>query len=111
MRRVGLAVSVVGPGLLLTAASPWLALTVAIGLVTNYLLGFLFAPLAAVQALVSPARERSLSFSLGAIFLVLGVIVFFVCPGRTWAPTGHGRIIGASAVCRTRSASSHSPLQ
>jgi branched-chain amino acid transport system ATP-binding protein len=77
MRRVGLAVSVVGPGLLLTAASPWLALTVGIGLVTNYLLGFLFAPLAAVQALVSPARERSLSFSLGAIFLVLGVILFF----------------------------------
>jgi hypothetical protein len=31
-----------------------------------------------VQALVSPARERSLSFSLGAIFLVAGVILFFV---------------------------------
>jgi len=77
MRRVGLAIAVVGPGLLLTAASPWLALTIAIGLVTNYALGFLFAPLAAVQALVSPARERSLSFSLGAIFLVLGVFVFF----------------------------------
>jgi hypothetical protein len=36
-----------------------------------------FAPLAAVQALVSPARERSLSFSLAAIFLVLGVVMFF----------------------------------
>ena len=77
MQRVGLALAAVGPGLLLTAASPWLAATIAIGFVTNYLLGYFFAPLAAVQALVSPARERSLSFSLGAIFLVLGVILFF----------------------------------
>jgi branched-chain amino acid transport system ATP-binding protein len=77
MQRVGLVLASVGPGLLLTAASPWLALTIVIGLGMNYLLGFFFAPLAAVQALVSPARERSLSFSLGAIFLVLGVILFF----------------------------------
>ena len=77
MQRVGMVLAVVGPGLILTAASPWLALTIAIGLGTNYLLGFFFAPLAAVQALVSPARERSLSFSLGAIFLVFGVILFF----------------------------------
>ena len=61
-----------------TAASPWLATTIAIGLTTNYLLGYFFAPLAATQALVSPARERSLSFSLGAIFLVMGLILFFV---------------------------------
>jgi len=77
MQRVGLVLAAVGPGLLLTAISPWLAMTVAVGLVTSYLLGFFFAPLAAVQALVSPARERSLSFSLGAIFLVFGVILFF----------------------------------
>jgi branched-chain amino acid transport system ATP-binding protein len=78
MQRVGLVLAAVGPGLLLTAISPWLALTVVVGVATSYLLGFFFAPLAAVQALVSPARERSLSFSLGAIFLVAGVILFFV---------------------------------
>ena len=77
LQRVGLVLSLVGVGVLLMAASPWLLSTIAIGLATSYALGFFFAPLAAVQALVSPARERSLSFSLAAIFLVLGVILFF----------------------------------
>ncbi|HEV7761139.1 MAG TPA: MFS transporter [Acidimicrobiales bacterium] len=77
LQRVGQVLALVGVGVLLIAASPWLALTIVVGLATNYALGFFFAPLAAVQALVSPARERSLSFSLAAIFLVLGVILFF----------------------------------
>ena len=77
MRRAGMALAGVGPGLLVTAVSPWLAVTIGAGLVANYFVGYLFAPLAAVQALVSPARERSLAFSLGAIFLILGVILFF----------------------------------
>jgi predicted MFS family arabinose efflux permease len=77
LRQVGLAFGAVGPGLVVTALSPWLPLTIAVGLVSNFFAGYLFAPLAAVQALVSPARERSLSFSLGAIFLVIGVFAFF----------------------------------
>jgi branched-chain amino acid transport system ATP-binding protein len=77
LQRVGLVLALVGLGVLLMAAAPWLALAIAFGLATSYALGFFFAPLAAVQALVSPARERSLSFSLAAIFLVLGVILFF----------------------------------
>jgi branched-chain amino acid transport system ATP-binding protein len=77
LQRVGMVLGVVGVGVLLTAWSPWLALTILVGLVTNLAVGYFFAPLAAVQALVSPARERSLSFSLGAIFLALGVVVFF----------------------------------
>jgi MFS family permease len=77
MEKAGLAIAAVGPGLLVLAASPWLALCVIAGFAFNYAVGYFFAPFAAVQALVSPARERSLAFSLGAIFLVLGVIVFF----------------------------------
>lgn len=77
LQRVGLVLGLVGLGILALAASPWLPLTIAVSLATSYALGFFFAPLAAVQALVSPARERSLSFSLGAIFLVLGVVLFF----------------------------------
>ena len=57
MQRVGLALGAVGPGLVLVAVSPWLVTTIAVGCVTSYLLGFFFAPLAAVQALVSPARR------------------------------------------------------
>ena len=77
LQRVGIVLAAVGAGVLLTAWSPWLALTIAIGLVTNLAVGYFFAPLAAIQALVSPTRERSLSFSLAAIFLALGVVVFF----------------------------------
>ncbi|MDP1793581.1 MAG: MFS transporter [Acidimicrobiales bacterium] len=76
MRRVGQLLALVGVGLVLVAAVPWLWLAVLFSLAANYTLGYFFAPLAAIQALVSPARERSLAFSLGAIFLVLGVIVF-----------------------------------
>jgi branched-chain amino acid transport system ATP-binding protein len=77
LQRVGFVLGLVGVGVLATAMSPWLVLTVPIGLAANGALGLFFAPFAAVQALVSPARERSLSFSLGAIFLVLGVVLFF----------------------------------
>jgi predicted MFS family arabinose efflux permease len=77
LRMVGYALAAVGVGILLLAVSPWLAPTIVIGLVASYALGHFFAPLTAVQALVSPARERSLSFSFGAIFLVLGVALFF----------------------------------
>ena len=78
MQKVGLALGAVGLGILITAASPWLVFTILAGFVANFILGYFFAPLAATQALVSPARERSLSFSLGAIFLVGGVILFFL---------------------------------
>jgi MFS family permease len=77
LKRMGAALALVGVGILIIAVSPWLALTVVVGLVTNFALGHLFAPLFATQAMVSPARERSLSFSFGAIFLVLGVVLFF----------------------------------
>lgn len=76
MVRVGQVLSLVGVGLLLIAAAPYLWLAIALSVATNYVLGYFLAPLAAVQALVSPARERSLAFSLGAIFLVIGVILF-----------------------------------
>jgi hypothetical protein len=78
MEKAGRALAAVGPGLLVVAASPWLAACVLAGFAFNYAVGYFFAPFAAVQALVSPARERSLAFSLGAIFLVLGVIGFFL---------------------------------
>ncbi len=76
MERVGLVLGSVGVVLAIMAAVPFLVVSIALALVANYVLGYFFAPYAAVQALVSPARERSLAFSLGAIFLVLGVIIF-----------------------------------
>jgi hypothetical protein len=74
--RVGQVVSLVGLGIVLIAAVPYLPLAIVLSLATNFVLGYFLAPLAAIQALVSPARERSLAFSLGAIFLVIGVVIF-----------------------------------
>lgn len=78
LRRIGLVFVGVGLGLVLFAAAPTVWLAIAVGLPINFIIGYFFAPLAAVQALVSPARERSLSFSLAAIFLAGGVVLFFL---------------------------------
>jgi MFS family permease len=76
VKKIAYVLAIVGIGLVLFALAPtlWLALPLAMGI--NYTLGFFGAPLAAIQALVSPARERSLAFSFGAIFLVGGVLIF-----------------------------------
>jgi branched-chain amino acid transport system ATP-binding protein len=79
VKRIGVVLAAVGVGLLAFASAPWLALAIPIGMVVNFTIGLFFAPLAAIQALVSPARERSLAFSFGAIFLVIGVVVFYAC--------------------------------
>jgi len=73
----------------LFAGSPWLPLSLVFGMATNFVLGMFAPPLYAMQALVSPARERSLAFSLGAIFLVLGVVIFYACGAATIADA-HG---------------------
>ncbi len=77
VKRIGIVLAAIGGGVALFAASPWLPLSLAFAMATNYIIGMFSAPLAAIQALVSPARERSLAFSFGAIFLVLGVVVFY----------------------------------
>jgi MFS family permease len=77
VQKIGMFLSVGGVGLLLIAVAPTLWLAVPLAFATNYVFSYFTAPLAAVQALVSPARERSLAFSFGAIFLVLGVVLFF----------------------------------
>jgi branched-chain amino acid transport system ATP-binding protein len=97
MQRVGQLLALVGVGLALVAAVPYLWLAIPLSLAANYTLGYFFAPLAAIQALVSPARERSLAFSLGAIFLVLGVIVFTIL-GLGKIADDHGLRWGIAAL-------------
>lgn len=78
MRMAAYAFVAFGLGLIVVAASPWLWLVLPAVLAGSYLVGIFFAPYYAVQALVSPARVRTLSFSFTAIFLVIGVVVFGV---------------------------------
>jgi MFS family permease len=77
VKKIGLVLGIGGGALVLFAAAPWLPVAVAMAFAISFTLGLFAAPLAAIQALVSPARERSLAFSFGAIFLVAGVVVFY----------------------------------
>ncbi|MEY2398700.1 MAG: branched-chain amino acid transport system ATP-binding protein livF [Actinomycetota bacterium] len=96
-QRVGQVLSIVGVGLVLIAAIPNVVVAIGLSLVTNFILGYFLAPLAAIQALVSPARERSLAFSLGAIFLVLGVVIFSAL-GLGHIADNHGLRWGIAAL-------------
>jgi branched-chain amino acid transport system ATP-binding protein len=77
IKRAGLALGAVGLSLTLAAASPYLVVSFAIALLAGFSIGVFTPPYYAVQALVSPARVRTLSFSFGALFLVGGVAGLF----------------------------------
>src|SRR4051812_8433160 len=78
LKYAGLSLAAVGPCLLIAAVAPNLAIAV-IAIVAAYFVGGIFAPpFYTVQALVSPARVRSLSFGFGLMFLVLGLDGFSV---------------------------------
>jgi branched-chain amino acid transport system ATP-binding protein len=83
LRRAGFALAGVGVGLVLVAVSPWLALAIVIGAANSFVVGIFFPPFYTTQAFVSPARVRSLSFSFGAVFIVLGVWLLFFLPGAS----------------------------
>ena len=77
LRRAGLALALTGVGLACVAASPWLALALGFGFATSFAIGVYTAPHLATQALVSPARARTLSFGFASMFLVFGVVFLF----------------------------------
>jgi len=88
VRKAAYFLAAVGVGLAVTSAAPWLWLYLVLSLITNALVGLLFSPYYSTLALVSPARVRTLSFSLGSVFLVVGVAVFY--------GVGLGRIANSS---------------
>jgi branched-chain amino acid transport system ATP-binding protein len=66
----------VGPFLLLVAVAPDLPIAIVGILAASFVGGIFTPPFLTTQALVSPARVRSLSFSFGLLFVVLGLWVF-----------------------------------
>lgn len=90
LRRAGAALVAVGIGLALVAASPNLPLALLFGVATSFAGGVFYPPFFTVQALVSPARVRTLSFGFGALFLAVGVWVLWVFPGVSKVSTDHG---------------------
>ncbi len=86
VRRAGAALAGVGVGILLIALVPGggaisLAAVVVLGAGTSYVAGIFTPPFVTTQALVSPARVRTLSFSFGSLFLVTGVWLLYILPG------------------------------
>ncbi|MHB8463870.1 MAG: MFS transporter [Acidimicrobiales bacterium] len=80
VRRAGAVLAVVGVGIFFTALSPWLWLALPVQAATFLVAGVYAPPFLTTQALVSPARVRSLSFGLGAVALVFGVWVLWLIP-------------------------------
>src|SRR5207244_7314734 len=81
LRRAGWVISLVGVGLIVSAVAPTLWIALPVTFVNYFVAGFFYPPFLATQALVSPARVRTLSFGFGAVFLVIGVWILFFIPG------------------------------
>jgi branched-chain amino acid transport system ATP-binding protein len=78
LRIAALALVAVGPTMLILAVAPNLAVAIGGILVANFVGGFFAVPYITVQAMVSPARARSLSFGFGSLFLVVGLNVYSI---------------------------------
>jgi ABC-type branched-subunit amino acid transport system ATPase component/predicted MFS family arabinose efflux permease len=80
-KRAGWTLVSVGPSLVLLAWAPTLWLAIPIIIVANFIGNMFWPPFLTTQALVSPARVRSMSFSFGSVFLVAGVWALWLIPG------------------------------
>jgi branched-chain amino acid transport system ATP-binding protein len=81
LKRAGWSLLIVGPGLALLAWAPTLWLAVPIAVITTGIAGLFTPAFFTTQALVSPARVRSMSFSFGSVFIVAGVWALWLIPG------------------------------
>jgi branched-chain amino acid transport system ATP-binding protein len=90
LRRSAIALALTGVGLAAVAAAPWLGLSIVLGWATSLAIGVYAPPHLATQALVSPARARTLSFGFIALFLVAGVVVLFGFTGLINVADDHG---------------------
>jgi branched-chain amino acid transport system ATP-binding protein len=81
LNQTGWVLCGVGIGIALIATAPWLWLTAFWLVVTNFIGGLFWVPFTVTQALVAPARVRTLALSLGNVFLVFGVWLLVLLPG------------------------------
>ena len=90
IKRCGFALIVLGVGILLTALTPNLVLAIVMSWATYFVGGWFYPPFLTTQALVSPARVRTLSFGFGSLFLVGGVWALWLIPGVATVSDNHG---------------------
>ena len=80
LKYAGWSLVAVGPGVALLAAAPNVPVATVLVVVTSFGGGIFTAPFLTVQAFVSPARVRSLSFSFGSVFIVGGLWLLYLNP-------------------------------
>ena len=90
LNKTGWVLVLVGVGIGAIGASPVLGLAVAFYVLTLFVGGLFFVPFTTTQIFVSPARVRTLSLSLSAVFLVAGVWLLVLLPGLFGVSDRHG---------------------
>jgi branched-chain amino acid transport system ATP-binding protein len=98
LKLAGLALMAVGPLLVVSALSPWLGLAVVLAAGAYFAFGVAVAPFVAAQAMVSPARVRTLSFSFGILFIVAGVWALYYVPGVAGVSDHYGHRWGIAVL-------------
>jgi ABC-type branched-subunit amino acid transport system ATPase component/MFS family permease len=81
LKKAGYSLALVGVGIFLIAVTPWLWGVLVLSAATSFVAGIFTPPFFTTQALVSPARVRTLSFSFGSLFIVAGVWGLYLIPG------------------------------
>ena len=90
LSRTGWVLCAVGIGVGAIGVSPILGLSIALYFVTNLVGGVFWVPFTTTQIFVSPARVRTLSLSMGSVFLVTGVWLLVLLPGLLGVSDRHG---------------------
>jgi ABC-type branched-subunit amino acid transport system ATPase component/MFS family permease len=90
LSRTGWVLLLVGLGIGGIGASPFLGLSIALYILTLFVGGLFWVPFTVTQFFVSPARFRTLSLSLGNVFLVVGVWLLVLLPGLFGVSDRHG---------------------
>ncbi len=90
LKRAGWVLMSVGPAVILYAWAPWLWFAITVSVTANFVGGMFTPAFFTTQALVSPARVRSTSFSIGSVFIVLGLWALFIIPGIGGIVDDHG---------------------
>ena len=78
--------------------APNLGVAIAITAVAFFVAGMYIPPFTTVQALVAPARVRTLSFAFGSLFLVAGVLILYLIIPVAGLSDTHGIRVGMAAL-------------
>ena len=98
LKWAGISLAAVGGLIAVMCAMPTLPTVVLFSLIASFVGGMFTPPFYFTQAMVSPARVRSLSFAWSFLFLVAGVWVLFIILPIASIADNHGIRVGFAAT-------------